>query len=1250
MKLKTLVDTINRTYIQSDYIRQPEIYYYMDRVIDDINERLQTCFPTFSEWPEYCRRYNAQFGLPQPQDLPDHPQPPEPVVPDGDCPPDQPHLPGDPGLPPGRPLPPHNPYPSPYIPFPHPGPYYPYPHPFRPYYPWPYPGPRPLRPKDDTIYDVIPDKYLRSVVALGAALYFYTADEEGEQIAMDYQRRYEEWLRRHEPEEPDDSENVPESPDDPGDSPDSPDNPDDPGDNPDDPEGGPEDPETPGDDPDNPEDPGDSQDDDLDNKLIASRTNREKEGEAYVEHVAEVALNADAEGKRKGLLKGLRKTLKGTVFRSFYKQRYSELVDLKLRSDQGLELGDDEKRKLERAKGSRMWKAMETAMSTADFGDGKVVNERLGKGGAGESAADKVNVREKFGEKAERVDDALTAETRSIMESYISGDMMEKYRNGELDLEEGLSEKEVLDRQFDGLRAKLQGEGGDGGDILAVDNFVEIAEKAKANAEKLESQIEDFSERMDRVFDGFALVSAESRGVTRSEQHKTNLDKIMSRVESSTVGKFIPPAAVAAIGGAGIYLGQRIATGAATAVAPVVGGAAVGGIFSGLKEGNRVSRDRATRGTTMEMGLAGGERRADREIESTMYETYSVSDMMEAMQTAKAKYEESGSDEDRVAWLNEVKKAVVVQDYADENRVGLLAYDSNSEKSLAEQQAEFFGEISQAMATLSPEEQNGFMRATEAEDDVIRQTKEAIEGDRSAKDDVFRRVKRRRMVSTGVKTFAISAAAGFAIQEVAALVNPNQVGVLESRFGIGRQNSATASDTSLNRLLFDRTGRQNVGDKIPESQMDQYRGSDRFIVKKNPDTYHEESRTITETLKGHDKIDVWGNNRTVPYDQNELHLKYDSSEGVPFFDGRGVVTSSETGNTLNLGKSDIDFLIVGSNGRTLRVDTVVDGSGHIVPKDPKVFDGWFDSRGNFLGDRLHVVSDVDGDTWSVATVLGEGSKDSVTRTIVEKVKDPATYAVERIVDVAPAIPFGESRRRNLSTPSRPERPVGGGENPPSAPEEPSDSGNGGGETSDQAIPDSPEETPDNNGENVSDETGSNSNGGDGPQIITETDPNTGDETTTIIDTTGPTTAGGTGGSARTAMDVATGVAGMAAAGVGGAVQGAARAMRAPVNAASNSTRRIVANPIRQNAEPQPVSTGEDSDAYYERVTREQNARDERIREEAEQNRRRREAEEQQARDEAERNRRLREEEEQRIRQEAIAAQQAQQTQRAQQVQ
>ena len=42
MEIKKLVDTINRTYISSDYLRQPDIYYYMDRVIDDINENLQS--------------------------------------------------------------------------------------------------------------------------------------------------------------------------------------------------------------------------------------------------------------------------------------------------------------------------------------------------------------------------------------------------------------------------------------------------------------------------------------------------------------------------------------------------------------------------------------------------------------------------------------------------------------------------------------------------------------------------------------------------------------------------------------------------------------------------------------------------------------------------------------------------------------------------------------------------------------------------------------------------------------------------------------------------------------------------------------------------------------------------------------------------------------------------------------------------------------------------------------------------------
>ena len=49
MEIKKIVDYINRGYIASDYLREPDVYYFMDMVIDDINERLQANFPTFSE-------------------------------------------------------------------------------------------------------------------------------------------------------------------------------------------------------------------------------------------------------------------------------------------------------------------------------------------------------------------------------------------------------------------------------------------------------------------------------------------------------------------------------------------------------------------------------------------------------------------------------------------------------------------------------------------------------------------------------------------------------------------------------------------------------------------------------------------------------------------------------------------------------------------------------------------------------------------------------------------------------------------------------------------------------------------------------------------------------------------------------------------------------------------------------------------------------------------------------------------------
>lgn len=161
MEIKKIVDYINRGYIASDYLREPDVYYFMDMVIDDINERLQANFPTFTDWQDFVAMWNAHVAGPQPiPDSDEQPTPPKPPKP-------QP-----------KPLPPHV-----------------HPHPIPGYPDLPIirvPGHKPhLKLRSNTNYDAFPDEYIRTVVALGTAVKFYTRDEEGEQIALDYQNRYE---------------------------------------------------------------------------------------------------------------------------------------------------------------------------------------------------------------------------------------------------------------------------------------------------------------------------------------------------------------------------------------------------------------------------------------------------------------------------------------------------------------------------------------------------------------------------------------------------------------------------------------------------------------------------------------------------------------------------------------------------------------------------------------------------------------------------------------------------------------------------------------------------------------------------------------------------------------------------------------------------------------------------------------------------------------------------------------------------
>lgn len=49
-------------------------------------------------------------------------------------------------------------------------------------------------PSGTAVYDCFPDRYIRNVVCMGAALYFYMTDEEGSQAPMGYTASYQNAL------------------------------------------------------------------------------------------------------------------------------------------------------------------------------------------------------------------------------------------------------------------------------------------------------------------------------------------------------------------------------------------------------------------------------------------------------------------------------------------------------------------------------------------------------------------------------------------------------------------------------------------------------------------------------------------------------------------------------------------------------------------------------------------------------------------------------------------------------------------------------------------------------------------------------------------------------------------------------------------------------------------------------------------------------------------------------------------------
>lgn len=112
-----VISKISTYYITSDTVDRYHMIGQMDKVINDINDRMQTLFPQFSDWQAYADWFNAEYA--------------DEIAA---------------------------------------GTY---------------------TPLDGTKYTAFPQRYVDSVITVGAARFYYMSDEEGEVVASDYFREYE---------------------------------------------------------------------------------------------------------------------------------------------------------------------------------------------------------------------------------------------------------------------------------------------------------------------------------------------------------------------------------------------------------------------------------------------------------------------------------------------------------------------------------------------------------------------------------------------------------------------------------------------------------------------------------------------------------------------------------------------------------------------------------------------------------------------------------------------------------------------------------------------------------------------------------------------------------------------------------------------------------------------------------------------------------------------------------------------------
>lgn len=492
-------------------------------------------------------------------------------------------------------------------------------------------------------------------------------------------------------------------------------------------------------------------------RLVAITADWTHDKHEMAHDLAEQALNAEA--AKDGLIK---KIWKGTLFKKYYEQKYAnEYLEGKRTDENGRNLYDIIR--------SQHDDVVERFVKGATE-DLRYIHEKIGQ---------KDKNGNYHGEKLVEADEKTNEQIKYAIEQYA------RYK-----LKLGEKESDI-DTQFENQMGRVIQEAIDDGrlsDGAKTNNYLAVAKEAAKRYQEVAKNAKNAAEHkaaMAEVMAGFQVYNAEVRNNARTETHRDNIDKIVNKIESSKLGRFIPSEIVA--GAAGVALGLT-QTGA-RAVFGIAGGVIASSAIAGLRERNRITEDRAR----MLRDVASGEsysKNSEHEVRigGTLYDLKKATDLTNRINEAMNP-ENVASPMELFQALAEARVRI---DFSDHSQKDLIAYSSPDKR--GKERLELDEAVIRLEKTLNEDE-----KATV--DALKAQIKKSIFENIDEKDAKFKNYRAAAAAKRAGKTLALGAVASigtyFASQEIMAAVDSNKIGLFEKLGWLKTENAADAKETVL---------------------------------------------------------------------------------------------------------------------------------------------------------------------------------------------------------------------------------------------------------------------------------------------------------------------------------------------------------------------------------------------------------------------------------------------------------------------